>query len=143
MPYLAQQRLLFQSASIPSRCANTLNFTPSKRTLVREHTRIRQTFTSCLESSIRPHSSLRSPHQWSHIVQNIRKPAAPAGVVSMATTQVRTHGGHSHSHQHDNTFLTSRNSDDPGVRITRIGLYVNLGMAIVKGAGGIVFNSQA
>jgi cation diffusion facilitator family transporter len=50
---------------------------------------------------------------------------------------------HSHAHHHDNTFLTSSNKSDPGVRITRIGLYVNLGMAIAKGAGGYAFNSQA
>ena len=52
-----------------------------------------------------------------------------------------SHGGH--HHHHDNTFLTSSNKSDPGVRITRVGLYVNLGMAIAKGAGGYVFNSQA
>lgn len=56
--------------------------------------------------------------------------------------------GHSHSHghghhHHDSTFLTSANKNDPGVRITRIGLYVNLGMAIAKATGGYVFNSQA
>lgn len=67
----------------------------------------------------------------------------------IALAQTRTHmGGHSHSHgghhhHHDNTYLTSRNKSDPGVRITRIGLYVNLGMAIAKGAGGVIFNSQA
>ncbi|GAB7358597.1 hypothetical protein MBLNU230_g2657t1 [Neophaeotheca triangularis] len=61
--------------------------------------------------------------------------------------QARAHAGHSHGHHHhhhhDNTYLTSKNKSDPGVRITRIGLYVNLGMAIAKGAGGYVFNSQA
>jgi len=51
-----------------------------------------------------------------------------------------SHGGH---HHHDNTFLTSKNKDDPGVRITKIGLYVNVGMAISKGIGGYAFNSQA
>ncbi|KAF2157738.1 hypothetical protein K461DRAFT_264599 [Myriangium duriaei CBS 260.36] len=80
----------------------------------------------------------------------------------MATTtrakseQVRTHTDHSHSHghghshglghhhhHHDTTYLTSTNKNDPGVRITRIGLYVNLGMAVGKGIGGYVFNSQA
>lgn len=65
----------------------------------------------------------------------------------MGVEQKRTHAGHSHGHghhhHHDNTFLTSTNRKDPGVRITRIGLYVNLGMAVVKGAGGYVFNSQA
>jgi len=54
----------------------------------------------------------------------------------------RGHGGH-HHHHHDNTYLTSTNKNDAGVRITRIGLYSNLGMAIVKGAGGYMFNSQA
>jgi cation diffusion facilitator family transporter len=57
--------------------------------------------------------------------------------------QTRSHAGHSHSHHHDNTYLTSTNRKDAGVRITRIGLLVNLGMAIGKGAGGYVFHSQA
>lgn len=61
----------------------------------------------------------------------------------MATkTQSRGHAGHSHHHHHDNTFLLSKNKNDAGVRITRIGLYVNLGMAVSKGFGGYVFNSQ-
>lgn len=63
--------------------------------------------------------------------------------------QKRTHAGHSHAgghhhhHHGDNAYLTSKNSKDPGVRITRIGLYVNLGMAMAKGAGGYIFNSKA
>ncbi|KAK5008549.1 mitochondrial metal transporter, partial [Cryomyces antarcticus] len=57
--------------------------------------------------------------------------------------QTRSHVGHSHHHHHDNTYLTSTNKKDAAVRITRIGLYVNLGMAIGKGVGGYVFNSQA
>jgi divalent metal cation (Fe/Co/Zn/Cd) transporter len=62
-----------------------------------------------------------------------------------ALSQIRTHGGHSHghSHGHDNVYLTSQNKSDAGVRITRIGLYSNLGMAIAKGIGGYVFNSKA
>ncbi|KAI4167827.1 MAG: hypothetical protein LQ343_006899 [Gyalolechia ehrenbergii] len=58
----------------------------------------------------------------------------------------RLHAGHSHGHHHhhhDNTYLTSTNNKDAGVRITRMGLYVNLLMAICKGTGGYVFNSQA
>ena len=56
----------------------------------------------------------------------------------------RSHSGHNHHHHHhDNTYLTSANKKDAGVRITRIGLYVNLLMAISKGIGGYVFNSQA
>jgi len=60
-------------------------------------------------------------------------------------TQTRAHGGnaHHHHHHHDNVYLTSQNKNDAGVRITRIGLYSNLGMALAKGAGGYFFNSQA
>ncbi|GAW11161.1 hypothetical protein ANO14919_005030 [Xylariales sp. No.14919] len=65
-------------------------------------------------------------------------------------TQTRTHsghnhghGGHHHHHHHDNVYLTSQNKNDAGVRITRIGLYSNLGMAVAKGVGGYAFNSQA
>ncbi|KXL45372.1 hypothetical protein M433DRAFT_6452 [Acidomyces richmondensis BFW] len=61
----------------------------------------------------------------------------------MGADHARGHAGHSHHHHHDTTYLTSTNKSDPGVRITRIGLYVNLGMAIAKGVGGYVFNSQA
>lgn len=58
-------------------------------------------------------------------------------------SQSRSHSAHSHSHNHDNTYLTSPNKNDAGVRITRVGLYVNLGMAVSKGIGGYYFNSQA
>ena len=65
--------------------------------------------------------------------------------VMASTTQTRLHGGHSHSHahHHDNTYLVSRNKKDAGVRITRIGLYVNLLMAVGKGIGGYFLHSQA
>jgi len=33
------------------------------------------------------------------------------------------HGGHDHGHEHDTTLLTSKDTTNPGVRITRIGLY--------------------
>ncbi|QIW97220.1 hypothetical protein AMS68_002738 [Peltaster fructicola] len=58
--------------------------------------------------------------------------------------QKRSHMGHSHGHHpHDNSLLTSTDKNDPAVRITRIGLFVNLGMAVAKGAGGYYFNSKA
>lgn len=64
---------------------------------------------------------------------------------SRTQTQSRSHAGHSHGHghSHDTAYLTSKNKKDPGVKITRIGLFVNIGMAIGKGVGGYVFNSQA
>ncbi|EGE86927.2 cation efflux family protein [Blastomyces dermatitidis ATCC 18188] len=63
----------------------------------------------------------------------------------MTASQTRSHSGHSHGHHHhhDNTYLVSKNKNDPGVRITRIGLLSNLAMAIGKGFGGYVFNSSA
>ncbi|KAF7897254.1 hypothetical protein EAF00_005482 [Botryotinia globosa] len=64
-------------------------------------------------------------------------------MAALTTTQRRSHAGHSHHHHHDNTYLTSTNKNDAGVRITRIGLYSNLGMAFAKGVGGYMFNSQA
>ncbi|KAK6536974.1 hypothetical protein TWF281_001179 [Arthrobotrys megalospora] len=57
-----------------------------------------------------------------------------------------SHGLFSHHHHHspaDNVFLTSKNKSDAGVRITRIGLFVNVLMAISKGFGGWYFHSQA
>ena len=68
-------------------------------------------------------------------------------ILSTMTTQKQTrgHAGHSHDshhYSHDNTFFLSKNKNDAGVRITRTGLYVNLGLAVTKGIGGWVFNSQ-
>ena len=68
------------------------------------------------------------------------------GPIAMTSlVQARLHGAHSHSHSHhqDNTYLTSSNKKDAGVRITRLGLYVNLAMALGKGVGGYYFHSQA
>ncbi|ODA82572.1 hypothetical protein RJ55_01079 [Drechmeria coniospora] len=54
------------------------------------------------------------------------------------------HGhGHHHHHHHDNTYLISANKNDSGVRITRIGLLSNLGMAVAKFIGGWAFNSKS
>ena len=58
-------------------------------------------------------------------------------------TQQRSHSGHSHTGAAENAYLISKDKKDAGVKITRVGLYVNLGMAIGKGIGGYVFHSQA
>lgn len=79
---------------------------------------------------------------WSTTIHRIRR-ISPSAMTTQTQTQTRSHAGHSHHHHHhDNTFLLSKNKSDAGVRITRIGLYVNLGMAVSKGVGGYVFNSQ-
>lgn len=110
--------------------------------------RVLLTSSFASRSSIAPHLQQRA-YQWSQIAHK----SAPLGASeTMAVgkqvnaAQTRGHMGHSHGHghhHHDNTFLTSTNKSDPGVRITRVGLYVNLGMAIAKGAGGYMFNSKA
>lgn len=105
-------------------------------------------FTSCTSSRNPGRPTLKSPLQWSHVLRLVRQPAsAPMDLMPdprAGLAQARAHAGHSHGHHHhDNTYLTSKNKDDPGVRITKLGLYVNLGMAIAKGAGGVIFNSQA
>jgi hypothetical protein len=74
-----------------------------------------------------------------------RRPSFPCLAAAMAShSHARSHSGHSghHHHVHDNTYLVSSNKADAGVRITRIGLFVNLAMAIGKGIGGYVFHSQ-
>lgn len=71
----------------------------------------------------------------------LRRPLASS---MTSSTQTRHHGGHSHAHHHhDNTYLTSTNKKDAGVRITRIGLFVNFFMAVGKGVGGYFLNSQS
>lgn len=70
----------------------------------------------------------------------LRRPAPPTQAMSATHIQSRGHAGRSHNH--DNTYLTSTNKNDAGVRITRIGLLVNLGMVVGKGIGGYVFHSQ-
>jgi len=78
---------------------------------------------------------------------------------SPSRTFIRTHMGHNHDHhhhEHDTTLLTSKDTSNPGVRITRIGLYslsadfnanlcrlVNLALVVVKAAAGIVFHSSS
>ena len=135
------------------RCNSTAPHFPSAYTLASAQRRKpqRRIFVSCSRPHDRRAPFLRSPIQWSHIVQHIRRPEGVTALSAMGAksrangVQKRTHAGHSHGHHHhhDNTYLTSSNKKDPGVRITRIGLYVNLGMAIGKGLGGYVFNSQA
>jgi Cation efflux family len=67
----------------------------------------------------------------------------PPSLAVASIIQKRGHRGHSHHHhRHDNSYLISTNKKDAGVFITRVGLFVNLGMAISKGIGGWFFNSQ-
>lgn len=74
----------------------------------------------------------------------LRKPLIFTPAKLAPSQQQRGHSnGHGHHHHHDNTYLTSKNKADAGVRITRLGLYTNAGMAIFKGIGGWYFNSQA
>jgi hypothetical protein len=119
----------------------------SRSTLVSTTTRtLRQSQQSRILVTSRPR------HNWSLLNHRLstRPSTSPlpfAGTSSSTVTMehARSHFGHSHHghHHHDNTFLTSTDKNDAGVRITRVGLFVNLGMAIAKGVGGYVFNSKA
>lgn len=54
--------------------------------------------------------------------------------------------GHSHSHSQPNELLVTNASSilsNPAVRITWIGLLVNVAMAVSKGLGGVYFHSQS
>jgi len=114
---------------------------------------IRCSRTAAHSACIQRLSGRRTPlrNNWSHLVHRSRSPLLSTSTTAMAgqplnPAQARGHMGHSHSHghhHHDTQFLTSSDKNDPGVRITRIGLYVNLGMAIAKFAGGYAFNSKA
>lgn len=89
------------------------------------------------------HPRLASRQLTSALLQSSETTTTTTTIMA-SPTQERGHShGHGHHHHHDNTYLVSKNKNDPGVRITRIGLYSNLGMAIVKGAGGYAFGSQA
>ncbi|GMM36967.1 Mmt1 protein [Saccharomycopsis crataegensis] len=56
-------------------------------------------------------------------------------------------GGQGHSHTHSTELLKDINFrsfiNNKGARITVIGLLTNVGMAVAKGVGGVMFHSQA
>lgn len=55
-----------------------------------------------------------------------------------------THGpGHSHSSELFRDLTYSKVIKNPGARITILGLVTNIGMAVAKGGGGLMFHSQA
>jgi hypothetical protein len=117
------------------------------------HSITRQPYLHC---TLRPRPTLRQPSAQPRVrvlrTKAAQSPQTSALPINLASTVHRirytsypftmtaAHSGH--HHHHDNSFLLSRNKSDAGVRITRIGLYVNLGMAVSKGFGGYVFNSQ-
>lgn len=84
--------------------------------------------------------SLLIRHPDSRLLISSNTPRLPG---MSSTVQNRLHSSHSHSHKHDSTYLTSANRKDAAVRITKIGLYVNFLMAIGKGIGGYLLNSQS
>ena len=91
-------------------------------------------------------SRIAAAGHYTHGLNHSLSKACSKQILPSMISQVhsREHSGHAHHHHHhDNTYLTSKNKNDAGVRITRIGLFVNLFMAIGKGLGGWTFNSQA
>ncbi|KAL9053381.1 MAG: hypothetical protein Q9162_004822 [Coniocarpon cinnabarinum] len=74
-----------------------------------------------------------------------KKPKPPPKTDSDKERGEESHHHHHHGvhHHHDVSYLVWGNKHDKGVRITRLGLYINLAMAIAKGFGGLYFNSRA
>jgi hypothetical protein len=135
-----QRAALILSQAAASAQSHGLNSTSPYPTLsgtFRPQLRVLQTWTHTkgLQSTRYPQHTPRSLN-WTSTAHRTRHIAAAM------TSLTHSHGHAGHHHHHDNTFLLSKNKDDAGVRITRIGLYVNLGMAVGKGFGGYVFNSQ-
>lgn len=98
--------------------------------------------TSSSHSSHSSHTQSSSVVHSIHFIHRRHNRSFPT-MSALTQTQTRTHKHGAGHHHHDNAYLTSQNKNDAGVRITRIGLYSNLGMAIAKGVGGYVFNSKA
>jgi hypothetical protein len=124
------------SALTSATAASARHCTPSPA-LLRPQLRVLR--TSSHTKDVQSSASAALPVNWATTVHRMRH-ISPSAMTTQ--TQTRSHAGHAHHHHHDNTFLLSKNKNDAGVRITRIGLYVNLGMAVSKGFGGYVFNSQ-
>jgi len=114
-----------------------------RRTHLLQHKRVLLTIaldTFSRGSISRRNISPQSSSNFQFLANTLHRPRSMA---ALTKTQTRSHGHSHHHHHHDNTYLTSKNKNDAGVRITRIGLYSNLGMAIAKGVGGYAFNSQS
>ena len=122
---------------LPSACLSGFTYISRAKSVSTSSTRVIYTYSANISRS----SFLVNLPTLSY-ASNIRNQALPAAMGAL--NHARTHAGHSHhGHSHDNTYLTSTNKNDAGVKVTRLGLYVNLGMAVSKGVGGYYFNSQA
>ncbi|PFH61019.1 hypothetical protein XA68_18384 [Ophiocordyceps unilateralis] len=89
-----------------------------------------------------PHQPRRYCHHACSLVRPCSARRSLLAAMGSVSHQTRCHGSH-HHHHHDNTYLISADKNDSGVRITRIGLLCNLGMAVAKFVGGWAFNSKS
>jgi len=139
------------SPATPAAIASTLIYTYSSTVRLRTSARLLlstfppSSLTHSSSSSSRLHTLATSTRTLRISKKNLFKLASAQQQrdhIGHSHSHSHGHGGH-HHHHHDNTYLVSKNKTDAGVRITRIGLYVNLMMAVSKGIGGWYFNSQA
>lgn len=135
LPSLASSAWAVAGLKCPGR--NNLNVTTTAVSTRRIGARVMQTAVG--QSKIIPTATTPATPRSSSPTLELENGAQAA--MATSSCQKRGHAGHSHSH--DSTYLVSKDKTDPGVRITRIGLWSNLGMAVGKGVGGYVFNSQA
>ncbi|KAM5345435.1 hypothetical protein ACJ41O_011297 [Fusarium nematophilum] len=162
-PHVACLRAL-QTASIVAALSSCAHLAASSKLPAQSHSHHHHVVSNTTPAAARPRTN-----SLPHLAALRSKLRSLPNLVAASTPQMRAHTGqgqedgqgqsHSHSHDHghghshgimghhhhhhDNAYLTSANKDDPGVRITRIGLISNLGMAIAKFAGGYYFNSKA
>lgn len=91
-----------------------------------------------------------APENIHHSAPLLSEPSPVHQMPEHADSHSHSHDGHlhsllshSHSHHQPNELLTGGALSNPAVRITWIGLLVNVGMAASKGVGGVYFHSQA
>lgn len=98
----------------------------------------------------------KAPHDHEHHDENAQSPVNNSHSHDKNTSHSHSHADdtlssgifHSHTHDHHqpNELLSTSTASimsNPAVRITWVGLLVNVSMAISKGIGGIYFHSQA
>lgn len=107
-----------------------------------DHIHLRESETETNDSFI-PDANLHEQNLNSRIAQTAT--STDKHPHSSATTNPSPHS-HSHSHTESNPFLVPNLKEmksNPGVRITWIGLGMNISIALGKFLGGIAFHSQA
>ncbi|QLL32878.1 hypothetical protein HG536_0D04000 [Torulaspora globosa] len=118
-------------------------FAPSCEDHSHDHVHLRQSETEENDSMIL--GSMRHRKAQQAQLQQQQQPEKHSSSHSHSHSHSQSHS-HSHSHMAINPMLVMSKEQvkrNPGVRITWIGLAINVGLALGKFAGGFIFHSQA